>query len=167
MTIDSGITTVGRWRESGSGRWWVSTRFGGEQLADEQFFMPPTMLGVVYWKDYVVGVVDDHEQAEDAVAALIADGWADSDAQARTGDFVTRNHRYFLENRDALQSLMAVLPSNESEVMNDFVDEAAKGHSIVAVRAVGDTDTRRVADVLRQHGAHHLVHYRGTTYVNL
>lgn len=138
-----------------------------EDMEDQELFVPPTVFGVVYWKDHVVGAVNDHEQAEAAVADLVAAGFPAERTKAYAGDFVTEKHERFLANRSAFERFANLLPSNESEVMDTYVDAAAQGHSIMTVPAASDDEVQRAAEVLRRYGAHHLVHYRDLTFVKL
>jgi hypothetical protein len=137
-------------------------------VSDEpQPFIPPTLLGTVYWKDHVVAVVDDPAEAERAAAALVAAGFAAADTRAWRGAFVTENHAYFLEHRSALQRLGALLPSDEGEIGEAFLAEARRGHSILTVRAPSAEQATRASEVLRRHHAHHLKHYRANTVADL
>lgn len=136
-------------------------------MDDRDLWVSPTVFGVVYWKDHVLAAMHDHAKAESAVSELVAAGFPDDGAKAWTGEFVTEKHKKFLANRSAFQRLAAMLPSNESEVMDIFVEDAESGHSIVAVQANNEDEARRVSEVLRRYGGHHLIHYRDRTFVDL
>lgn len=130
-------------------------------------FMPPTLMGTVYWKDHGVAVVDDHAAAEGAAAALVEAGFSGDDARAWRGEFVTENHAYYLEHRSTLQRLGSALPSDEREVGEQLLAEARKGHSILTVRAATPERVAQARDVLRRHGAHTVKHYGANTTADL
>ncbi len=126
-------------------------------------FMPPTMMGTVYWKDHVVAVIDDHAEAERAVADLVEAEFSGEDARAWRGEFVTQNHAYFLQHRSVLQCLGSALPSDEGEHGEQLGAAARQGHSILTVRAAMPERVAQARDVLRRHGAHSMKHYGPNT----
>jgi len=141
---------------------------GGYIVADQdEYFVPPTLMGTIYWKDHVVAVIDDHAEAERAVEALVDAGFPRDGTRAWRSEFVMKNHEYYLQQQSLLQRIGSAISAQESAIGQRFGDAASKGHSIVTIEAREQEEAHRARDVLREHGAHEIVYYRPGTIVDL
>lgn len=127
----------------------------------------PVMLGTFYPKDFVVAVVDDLARAEAAVTTLRDAGLQEEDVMLRPGGHVLANYRAYQEQRNLLDRLAPLFPSEESDVMREYIDEAEQGRTFVAVRAPERDRRDRVGEILRAHGGRAIRYYGPRTITDL
>jgi hypothetical protein len=114
--------------------------------------------GRYYPKGWVVAVIHERAQAEQAAEELRAAGFADEDVRLFSGEEVLELDRAFNEQRSLGQRLGALLPSDEGAAQQEYLEEARRGHHFVLVHASGP-ETERARSVLASHRAHAMRHY--------
>ena len=123
---------------------------------------PPSSWGLFYPEGDIVAVIDDCAEADRAAQELEAAGIAADDIFLIEGrrvvevmeDFQQHQHAFGRIGR-AISNLMSDAPRFEQE----YLDEARKGHHLLAVHAPSAEVVERVRPVLRAHRAHHVRHY--------
>lgn len=112
-------------------------------------------------KDHVVAVLNDTGEAEQAVQELQQAGYsADSIHLFRSQDFV----RSFEDTQQQASGFAKLLhtfqgSSDEGFAGNMYLDEARRGHNILAVYEPKSDKTERVRTILVKHSAHLIKHF--------
>ena len=120
-------------------------------------------FGSYYPTGYVVAVLDGKEQAERAAQALRDAGHAAGDVRVFTGEEVLGLDRRFREERTLGQRLAGLLPADEGEAQQQYLEAAQRGHALVTVHASELAAAQPVKEILAAHGAHGVRHYGGAT----
>ena len=126
----------------------------------EQFAEGETLFGTFYPKHYIVAVIPEQDQAQQAVAALREAGHPEQEARLWTGAEVLDRYNTFLQKRNVLERLGSYLPSDEHEALQQYVSEAEEGQYFVTVYAPHPDQIERARDILAKHGASDM-HYYG------
>lgn len=127
----------------------------------------PVMLGTFYPQGFLVAVVEDPARAQAVVASLLDAGFPTEDVMLRPGEQVLANYRAYQEQRSPLERLAPLFPSEESDVMREYLDEAEQGRTFVAVRAPGRDQRDRAGEMLRSHGGRAIRYYGEHTITDL
>ena len=119
----------------------------------------PTKADRFYPLDDIVAVVNDRPVAERALKALVDAGVPDGDVDLVDGAWFAQAARSAVEQRGVFQRLSHLLPTDETFVARQYVEEAESGHVIVFVHAPSHDDVERARAVLAAHGAREMHHY--------
>jgi hypothetical protein len=115
------------------------------------------MFSSWYPKNCVIGVIDDEEEARQAITDFRAAGFEADDVRLFPGAEVMQIDAQIRKQWNPVQRVMATISSgtDEGAATQTYLDEARKGHTIVAVR-VGHRTTPdpRVAPIMQAHHAH-------------
>lgn len=121
----------------------------------EQEF-PLTRPGAVYPKHYIMAVIDEVKEAEDAVQALRHAGIPAEDIRL----FESHEVLEFAEHTERTRSLRSriadvfqAITSDEDAHVLIYVEEALRGHAILNVYAPTDEQVERVKNILVAHRA--------------
>jgi hypothetical protein len=119
----------------------------------------PTSMGQLYPLGDILGAMEDRAAAESAAAELRNIGVPEGDVDLLDGEWFLSAVKELRERRNPLQRFLAVLASDEGEATQQLAQAAASGHTIMVVHAT-DLDTCNDAiRVLREHGAHSMLHF--------
>jgi nucleotide-binding universal stress UspA family protein len=117
---------------------------------------PLTQPGAVYPMHYIMAVIDDVKEAEDAVAQLRHAGIPTEDIRL----FESHEVLEYAENTERTRSLRSriadvfqAITSDEDAHVLIYVEEALRGHAILNVYAPTDEQVERVKDILVAHHA--------------
>jgi hypothetical protein len=117
---------------------------------------PLTRPGAVYPKHYIMAVIDDVKEAEDAVAQLRHAGIPAEDIRL----FEHHEVLEYAENTERTRSLRSriadvfqAITSDEDAHVLIYVEEALRGHAILNVYAPTDERAERVKNILVAHHA--------------
>ncbi len=120
--------------------------------------------------NWVVGVIDDPEEANTAYKAAIAAGVAKEDIVLLSGPGATA----VVEEKEACMSPLARLYARVTQVATDpgnaereYREEAAQGHAILSIRAESSGQIVRAQEVLMAHHAHRVKHFGQWTLIDL
>jgi hypothetical protein len=116
-------------------------------------------MGHLYPVGDIVAVVDAPADAERLVHALSGVGLPESDVNVVDGTWFVEVMRAQKESWNPIQHALALLASDEGQVVRGYIEQAEQGHAIVVVHAEKPEQWEPVARVLREFGAHHLRHY--------
>ena len=95
-----------------------------------------TMFGTFYPRNDIVAVIHDAGKAEKAAEALRADGFAADAVMVATGEQVPANHHAYLEQHGLRRRLGRLVPGQKSEVLEEYLAEAANGVNVLTVRVL-------------------------------
>jgi hypothetical protein len=117
---------------------------------------PERPSGVIYPKNYVVGVIDDPQEAERAVQALQEAGFTHQDIRLFHNEEVIAHVQEAKKRRNRLQRLVAAFQqgTDEGDDIQVYVEEARLGHHILNVHAANDAQVERVRDIITTYHAH-------------
>jgi hypothetical protein len=107
----------------------------------------------------ILAVIDDRPEAERAVQALTAAGVPQGDVDLVDGAWFAEAIRANRASWNPLQRVVAMLAAEEGEVVNDYLDQANQGRTILVVHADQQERWGPIVHVLRTHSAHHVMHY--------
>ncbi len=127
----------------------------------------PILFGTFYPEDFVVAVVDDRAQAEAAISAVGEAGVPQEDVILRSGEAVLANHRAFPEQRNVLQRMGSLIPSEAADALQEYLAEAEQDRTFVAAHAPERDQRDRVVEILRRHSGHAIRYYGSRTSTNL
>ena len=138
-----------------------SSESGGQSGAVPPGGLLTRLLGLVFHRNYLVGVIDDPERADAATAALAARGFT-QDAIARLSGPELNERVRQAGDRDQL------LTSEEGSICLDL-DEAANtaGGTIISVYATSPEQVERAVAVLREQRAHDLKYFGDWTITHV
>src|ERR687884_1295340 len=125
------------------------------QAADDM----PKLMGHLYPVGDIVGVIDDHADADRLVQALKAAGVPERDIDLVDGAWFAQVMRANKESWNPMQRALAMLAADEGDVVRAYIRHAEQGHNIVVVHAEQPERWASIASQLRAHGAHDLRHY--------
>jgi hypothetical protein len=122
---------------------------------------PPgvTSMGQYYPLNDLLAVIHERATAERAVQALKDAGVSDGDVDLLDGAWFAEAVRSSGRRHGVASRLAALLPTDESLLVQTYVEEAEQGHHIVVVHADQPEEVERARRVLAAHGAHEMRHY--------
>jgi|SRR5579859_1234315 len=121
-----------------------------------------TLLGAWHTENYIVAVIDDLTEAEQAVAELQQGDWQPADVRLFRGKPSARQIGAIEEHRSAPARLAAAVrgaSSEEGPISELYEQEAQQGHQIVAVYAADDEQVERARRILAAHQAHAIEYF--------
>jgi hypothetical protein len=127
---------------------------------------PPSSWGFIYPEGDLLAVIDDCAEADRAAQALEAAGISADDIFLIEGQRLIEISEDFRQHQHALGRIgraISHLMSDSPRLEQEYLDEAHKGHHLLAVRAPSVEVVERVRAVLGAHRAHHIRHYGSLT----
>ncbi len=121
--------------------------------------VPPSSFGIVYPEGYLVAVIDDPTHAEQAAAALRAEGIADDAIKLVSGpDAVTYADN--LRNRARPgQKMLQQLFMDELSFQQEYDAQVQQGHSLLNVRVENVEHAHQIVALLVPYQAHGVKYY--------
>ena len=120
--------------------------------------------------NWLVGVIDQPQRAEQAVQALRQAGFAEDDVLLLHGPDALRRLEAKDEQRGVLgwaHKAVALIVTDAGAFEGAYAQEASAGHSIINVHTAERPDIERARDVLAAHGAHYIKHFGPWAITNL
>jgi hypothetical protein len=127
---------------------------------------PPTEFETFYPKGHIFAAVEDRNQAEAAVKALAAAGFAEKDLQIFEPAHVLEVAAQ-LDHRRGLLGRLGLAFGDDNYFADQFVDLARQGHPLIAVNVPDQENASRAAAVLRANGVHAGSYYGRWTITDL
>jgi hypothetical protein len=112
--------------------------------------------------NWLVGVIDDPRQAEQAERELLRSGFSREHVLLLHPDEALHRLRAKDEQRGPLGWLLKVVSdvtSDVGEYQAKYADEAKAGHSIINVQASEEDRMERARQIIDAHGGHYLKHF--------
>ncbi|MFL5665411.1 MAG: universal stress protein [Ktedonobacteraceae bacterium] len=123
---------------------------------------PLTRPGAVYPKHYIMAVIDEVKEAQDAVQALRHAGIPAEDIRL----FESHEVLEYAEHTERTRSLRSriadvfqTITSDEDAHVLSYVEEALRGHAILNVYAPTDEQVERVKNILVAHRARNIKYF--------
>ena len=126
-----------------------------------------TLFGTFYPKGYVIAVVEDGAAADPIVDAVRAAGFGGEDVRVWSGEEVLATHDRFVKERNPLQRIGGVFPSEEAAILQEYLESARAGNRFLTIHAPGHADAARVAAVLADQPIAVARHYGDRTITDL
>jgi hypothetical protein len=139
-------------------------------LSSADFKHGDTEFGIFYPTGHVLAVFADPADADRAVGALLAAGFATRDLVVATGAEVLAYSRQLRADPGLLsrfERLVADLFGGEATLADELVTLAERGHAFVAVHAPDGTATARAAEAARAHAPVVLRKFDALTFTDL
>jgi hypothetical protein len=116
-------------------------------------------MGQLYPLGDIVSAIEDHATAEAAAASLRRIGVPEGDVDILDGEWFLAAMKELKERRNPFQRFLAVLASDEGESTQQLAQAAAQGHTIIVVHATNLDTCNEAIRILKQHGAHTMLHF--------
>jgi len=129
--------------------------------ADETLF-PASPDNVNKTSNWLVGVIDDPQQAEQAQRALLQAGFSQENVLLLHGDDALQRLNAKDEKRGPMGWMMKVVSdivTDASAFEDSYVDEAKNGHSIINVQVSEQDQMGRARQIIADHGGHYIKHF--------
>lgn len=127
------------------------------------------LLGAWYPKDYVVAAIDG-SQGEPAKQALVTAGFGSNAIYLHDSARVLQIGAAIYEQRSPMQRAGATFAravTDEGLMAQEYVDEAKRGASVIAVLCSEPRLVAQAQQVLGAHGARRIRHYGATAITDL
>jgi hypothetical protein len=121
-----------------------------------------TLLADWHSEDYMIAVIDDLAEAEQAEEALWRAGWATEDTRLFRGYEIARHIDAIQKRRRIAERIAALareMTSYESILGEDYQQEVLLGHQILAVYTPGPEQIEQARSLLLAHHAHDIEHF--------
>ncbi|HEU5368923.1 MAG TPA: hypothetical protein VFU69_10680 [Ktedonobacterales bacterium] len=121
-----------------------------------------TLLGDWHTEQYIVAVIDDLYQAEQARQALEQAGWRPEDVRLIRGKPAVEKIETIEEQRSLPERVAAAVrgtTSNEGPISEAYEDEAEQGHQILAAYAADPEQVEQARQILAAHQAHEIEYF--------
>lgn len=126
-----------------------------------------TALGTYAPRHSLIAVFDDPVLADAAIRALGDAGFPDSTTAICSGpDFLMSWHDA-VNQRGIVARLAGLFPSEEQDALEDYLAEARRGASLVAVHLAGHEDVIRTREVLKPLGAFDMRYFGDLTITDV
>jgi len=125
------------------------------------------MFGTFYPKHFIISVFTDPARGQQAVEALQSAGFDGKESLFLTGEQVLASDNAYLAEHRFRRRVGSLFPSEETAVMNEYLDEAKQGCAIVTVHTPEPAQQAHVRDILRQHGGRSIRYYCEDTLTDL
>lgn len=128
----------------------------GESVKTQKRTFPLTQPGAVYPKHYIMAVIDEVKEAEDAVQALSHAGIPEEDIRLFESHEVLEHAEHTEQTRSLgsrIADVFQSVTSDEDTHVLFYVEEALRGHAILNVYAPTDEQAERIKDILVAHHA--------------
>ncbi len=120
------------------------------------------LLGGWYPHNYIVAVIDDRAEAEQAAEALSSAGWPENDIRLFAGQKIAPRLEQIEEQRSLPEKLAADVRhyvSDEGVMAEDYEEDARLGHQILAIYTPDDAKVEQARALLAAHHAHSIEHF--------
>lgn len=123
------------------------------QAHDPKF--PQTPSGSLYPKNYVVGVIDDHQAARQATQAFRDAGYDAEEVRLMEGNEVLQKAQELDEHKNWLQRLLSSFQDRTDETgARVYEREARAGKHVLHVRADSPDEVDKISALMQRYGAH-------------
>lgn len=129
--------------------------------SDDRMF-PAAADNVHQSSNWLVGVIDDPQQAQQAEVALLQAGFSEDSTLLLHGHETLKRLRAKDEQRGPLgwaMKALSALTSDTREFEDNYAAEARAGHAILSLRVSDEEDMERARQLMAAHGAHYIKHY--------
>jgi hypothetical protein len=126
-----------------------------------------SLFGVFYPKHYIVTVFAERSAAESAASALEAAGFGADAINTWDGVEVAANHDKYVAERGILQKIGSLFPSEEHDVLNDYIDQARAGGTFLTVFTPEEGQRQMAAPIIADAGGVLMRYYGDNTITNL
>ena len=136
---------------------------------DETLF-PPSVDELAPSPNWLVGVIDDPRQAEQAERDLIGAGFPLEDVLLLHGPEAVQRLRGKDEQRGLLGSVMKAIASivtDAAAFQDHYAAEAEAGHALINLRVKEEGQIERARQIMVAHGAHYIKHFGALAVTNL
>ncbi len=120
----------------------------------------PHKLGEFYPLDDIIAVLQDEATGTQVQQALVTAGIPATDIDVIDGAWFIEHGRELKAQRGLAERLGGLLASEERGYVEEYEEEARQGRTLIAVHAKTDATAETVRQVLAQHGARRMRHYR-------
>lgn len=126
-----------------------------------------SLFGVFYPKHFIVTVFAERSAAESAASALKEAGFGEDEINTWDGAEVAANHDTYVAERGFLQKLGSLFPSEEHDVLNDYIEQARAGGTFLTVHAPEEAQRQTAAPIIAEAGGVLARYYGDNTITNL
>ncbi|HVU65894.1 MAG TPA: hypothetical protein VHD63_02135 [Ktedonobacteraceae bacterium] len=128
------------------------------QAHDPKF--PQTPSGALYPTHYVVGVIDNLQEARQAVRAFKDAGYDADEIRLMEGQEVLDKAQELDENKNWLQRVLSSFQDTTDETgAHVYLLAAQRGRQILHVRANSEEDVNRISELMMQYHAHTIKYF--------
>lgn len=122
---------------------------------------PMRRSGAIYPRQYVMGVIDDLQEAERAVQAFREAGYAPAHVRLFYSEAIIAHAREIAQHRTPWQRLVRVwqLGTDEGADTRVCLEEALRGHHTLFVYAPTARQVEQVHSLMVTYHAHHIKHF--------
>ncbi|HUY78612.1 MAG TPA: hypothetical protein VMV29_17710 [Ktedonobacterales bacterium] len=125
--------------------------------------VPPSVPDVVSQAhDWVVGVIDNPADAEQAVQDLRNAGFAEDEIVLLHGPDAVRAFQTREAHQGPFRRFLSFIVGDTNDISGfarDYADEAGMGHSVISVYAPQAEDVAQAQQTIEAHGGHRVKHY--------
>ncbi len=125
-----------------------------------------SLFGVFYPKHYIVAIFRDQRDADAAAASLAQAGFAQDDIRTWPGSDVVANHEAYVAERGILQKIGSLFPSEEHDVLNDYIEQARAGAVFLTVLAPEEAQRQAAAPLIAGNDGALMRYYGDNTITN-
>lgn len=123
------------------------------QTHDSQF--PRSKTGSWYPTDYVVGVIDDLQEAREARQAFQKEGYTAEEVRLMKSNEVVQRTQQFEKDKNPLQRFLSSFQETTDETgAHIYQLEAHKGRHVLYVRAQREEEVDPIAALMQRYHAH-------------
>jgi hypothetical protein len=126
-----------------------------------------SLFGVFYPKHFIVSVFADRAAAESAASSLKEAGFGADDIRTWDGADVAANHDKYVAERGLLQKIGSLFPSEEHDVLNDYIEQARAGATFLTVYTPEEGQRQTAAPIVADAGGTLMRYYGNNTITNL
>ena len=107
---------------------------------------------------FLVAILDDADQAEQAKATLAEAGFADRDLRVYTSPQILDSWEQFQAERSLAQRVVGAV-TDDPDTIEQYFGYARQGHAALWVHVPDDADAKRAVRCLADHQVLHFRHY--------
>ena len=126
-----------------------------------------SLFGVFYPKHFIVTVFAEKSAAEAAATDLQEAGFGQDEVKTWDGAEVAANHDKYVAERGFLQKVGSLFPSEEHDVLNDYIEQARAGGTFLTVFAPEEGERQTAAPIIAEAGGVLMRYYGDNTITNL
>lgn len=116
---------------------------------------PQTTSGALYPKNYVVGIIDNHQEAQQAAQAFREAGYDASEVRLMEGHDVLQKAQQLEEEKNWLQRFLSSFQDSSDETGAHIYQVAAKqGKHVLHIRANSPEDVDKISALMQRYHAH-------------
>jgi len=138
-------------------------------MAEETHF-PAASDNLTQTQDWLVGVIDNPQDAERATQALYDAGFAQGDVMTLHGPAAVQRLNAKDEQRNIVSKVYSTLTNTLSDAgrfEGDYANEAHAGHSVMNVHVVEPDRVEQARQILAAHNAHTLRYFSRWNIIGL